>query len=253
MGVGLALPTEWYKEFFRGVALDFWSAAATEEQTRAEVDFLERALRLAPSASVLDVPCGLGRHSIELARRGASVTGVDYSAEATGRAQVRAAELGVEVDWRTSDMRNLPWTSEFDGALCFGNSFGYLDADGMRAFLESIARALRPDARFVFDTGMTAESILPHLREREWLEIGDVMFLEENRYHAAEGCLETHYTFVRGGVTERRVGLHFIFTVREICAMLEVAGFRVEGLLGGISGAPFALGGRYLIVVAQKR
>ncbi len=68
---------KWYESFFHGIVLDMWRAAASPEQTRLEADFLERALGLRPGARVLDVPCGFGRHSLELASRGYRPTGVD--------------------------------------------------------------------------------------------------------------------------------------------------------------------------------
>jgi len=49
---------KWYESFFQGIVLDMWRAAASPQQTRLEVDFLERALKLRPGARVLDVPCG---------------------------------------------------------------------------------------------------------------------------------------------------------------------------------------------------
>ncbi len=150
-------------------------------------------------------------------------------------------------------MRDLPWRSEFDGAFCFGNSFGFLDPDGNRAFVQAVSRALETGARFVLDSGMAAESVLPHLREREWRQIGDILFLEENRYDAVERCIETTYTFVRGGETHTRTGLHWIYTVREIRHLLAEAGLMTEGLYGSLDGGPFQVGSSYLLLVAEKR
>lgn len=65
--------------------------------------------------------------------------------------------------------------------------------------MNRIARALKPGAYFIMDSGMTAESVLPRLREYEWARVNDILFLEENRYIAEHSCIETTYTFVRGG------------------------------------------------------
>ena len=75
------MPSNWYENFFHGVALDLWRKVVTPEQTRAEADFLEKALALQPGARVLDVPCGNGRISLELASRGYQGTGVDIAEE----------------------------------------------------------------------------------------------------------------------------------------------------------------------------
>jgi cyclopropane fatty-acyl-phospholipid synthase-like methyltransferase len=246
------LDTRWYEGFFLGIALDFWRKAVPPEQTRREADFLEHALRLRPGARVLDVPCGAGRHSIELASRGYRMTGVDLSREGIEEARGRARATGPGVEWRQGDMRDLPWESEFDAAFCFGNSFGYLEPDGTRSFVRAVGRALRPGARFVMDTGNAAESVLPRRQEREWAQVEDILFLEENRYHAAESCVETIYTFVRGGETITRTGLHWVYTIREMRDLLAGAGLVVKDVLGSLEGEAFQVGSPYLVLVAEK-
>jgi hypothetical protein len=103
------------------------------------------------------------------------------------------------------------------------------------------------------DTGMIAETLLPNLRDRDETQIGDVRFIEENTYHAAESCLETRYTFVRGGVAQTRAGLHWIYTIGEIGRFLADAGMAVTGLYGSLDERPFAVGDRVLNLVARKQ
>jgi SAM-dependent methyltransferase len=67
------------------------------KNTLPEVDFLIEELALPSGGSVLDVGCGTGRHSIELARRGYSVTGLDLSRQMLARAAVAAEAAGVGV------------------------------------------------------------------------------------------------------------------------------------------------------------
>jgi len=75
------MQSNWQTNFFRGAALDAWRRFVNPENIRADADFLERALHLNPGARLLDVPCGNGRHAIELAGRGYRMTGLDQSAE----------------------------------------------------------------------------------------------------------------------------------------------------------------------------
>src|SRR6266568_7415380 len=71
--------SNWFEDFFHGVANDLWRKCMSPEQTRAEADFLEQTFE--PRSRLLDVPCGNGRHCFELARRGCRMTGLDISTE----------------------------------------------------------------------------------------------------------------------------------------------------------------------------
>jgi len=244
------IKTNWYEDFFHGVANELWRKCVSSEQTRAEADFLEKTL--GSKTRLLDVPCGNGRLALELARRGCRTTGVDLSKEFVQEATDAAAAVGLAVEFVRGDMKQLTWKSEFDGAFCFGNSFGYLIYADMTAFVAGVARALKAGGRFVIDTGATAESILATLKEREWYQIDDIIFAIENRYLADVSCLETKGTFVQNGKLETRTWWHWVYTVGEIRRMLEGAGLAVTNLYTSLDQQPFKLGDQRLIIVAQK-
>jgi SAM-dependent methyltransferase len=246
------MENDWYRGFFKGLMVEMWQNAVSPEWTRSEVDFLEVELRLRPGQRVLDVPCGFGRHALEMAKRGYVVTGVDVSEEMIAAGRAKAAGENLHVDWRLAEMRELPGNVEFDAAYCFGNSFGYLDRAGMRSFLAAITRALKPGARFAFDYGLAAECILPRFKDREWSPVNDLYFLEENRYHLAEGSVETIYTTIRDGKSETRTGWHWVYTASEVQAMLREAGLEPRAMYGSCARQPFTLGSMVLIMAAEK-
>jgi SAM-dependent methyltransferase len=245
------MESEWHKDFFRGVALDVWRGAVSPEQTRAEADFLEKVLEFSPGARLLDVPCGSGRHSLELASRGYRTTGVDIAEEFVREAQTRAA-CGLQAEFLLGDMRHLPWQSEFDGAFCFGNSFGYTEHKGTVDFLSALSRTLKRGSRFALETGLAAESILPKLQERGWVEIGNILFLSARRYEAAESRLYIQYTFVRDGKQETRGASQQVYTVAEIRRLLEQAGLGTVALYSSLDQQPYQLGSPRLLLVAEK-
>src|SRR5262249_37313301 len=158
-----------------------------------------------------------GRITLELAARGYGLTGVDLADGFIDEARRRSAERGLAADWRQSDMRDLPWSAAFDGAFCWGNSFGYLDHEGTAAFLQAAAGALKPGARFVLETGAALESLLPNFQERRWYEVGDILFLVANHYDPTRGRLETEYTFIRAGTTDKRLGFQRAYSCSELC------------------------------------
>lgn len=243
------MESNWHIDFFRDVALEYWRRAVPATVTRSEADFLEKIFGPAPKA-LLDVPCGNGRHAVELAGRGYLLTGVDASEEYI--AEARAASP--QTRWVLGDMCDLPWEEEFHGAYCLGNSFCYLDGVwGARSFLAAVAGALKPGGKFVVATGMVAESILPSLGKGRWHRMGDMIVLSENQYHAAESRLDIQYTFIQHGKVETRPSSSYCFTVAELCRMHAAAGLDVVELLGSVGGEAYQLGSLGLWMVSEKR
>jgi len=247
------LQPEWFETFFQGVAVEFWNRAITPAFTLTEVDFLERALAPPPGASLLDIPCGSGRHSVELARRGYRMTGIDLSADFLSVARSRAAEAQVEMDLRHGDMRHPSLDSDaFEGAFCFGNSFPYLDRTAAVTFLRALHSALRPAGRLVIDTGCDAESILPTLLPQRWHRFDDIIVMSKASYIAAASRIDIDDTFIQGGRIETRPSSSYVFTVAELTRMLFDSGFEVAALEGGFAGERFELGSPRLVLTAQR-
>jgi SAM-dependent methyltransferase len=243
----------WYRTFFSGVVNEFWQQVMPAEHTRAEVEFAAGELRLTAGSRVLDVPCGHGRHTVELARRGYRVTGIDISADNLARAERAATEAGVRLDLRQADMGELGVLPAFDAAVTLGNSFGYLDHPGTSRLVQSVAAALQPGGRWLIDTGMTAESLLVNLRdELEYPSPTGIGIKIKNRYLVDISCLETEMDFIGGGQTETRRFWHWVFTVGEIRRMLAAAGLNVVAMYAGINREPFAVGCPFLYLVAEK-
>lgn len=241
---------KWFETFFSDVAVEFWKRVIPAAATLAEVEFLEKALALKPGASVLDVPCGHGRHSTLLAECGYRVTGVDLSEDALAEALAAGTQ---RVDFRKGDMRSLPLEgAQFDAACCMGNSFVYLDYGEAGEFLTSLSRALRPGARLVLDFGCAAESLLPALQKMRWHRAGDIIMLSSNRYLASKSRLDIEYTFIQNGRMETRPASSYIFTASEYTRMLDRAGFDVLAMNGGIAGEAFELGSPRLVITARR-
>ncbi len=247
------MPTNWWKNFFHGVALDFWRAVVSNEQTRAEADFIQKHLQLSAGAKVLDVPCGNARLSVELARRGFQLTSVDIAPEFIAEGKMKSSKAGFPIDLYERDMRDLPWTGEFAGAFCFGNSFGYLDDQGNLDFLKAVSNALRPGAKFLLDIGAIAECLLPAFQENRSFEVGGITLVADSRYDHAQGRMFTEYSFIRDGQTDKRPASQRIYTYHELTELLQEAGFETVAAYSSLSGDPFKLGTHRLLLVSEKQ
>ena len=235
--------------------MDLWRKAIPPERTRVEVEFLEKALKAPQGGHLPDVPCGNGRHPRELAARGYGVTGMDISEEFLDEARATSSAAGLRAEWVLGDMgdlQDLKLDGKFNGAFCFGNSFGYMGYERMAAFLAGVSGSLKKGSHFVVDTGMAAESILPNMETRTWYKVDDILMLIEHQYDSRQSRMDTEYTFLRDGKQETRKASHWVFTVAEIERLLNQAGLRAIKLIESTDEQPFKLGSPRLILRVEK-
>ena len=122
--------------------------------TTGECDFIEKELDFDKSLRILDVGCGTGRHTLELTKRGYSVTGIDLSESQLNRAREKAVNHNLTIDFRLQDARELTFDREFDMAimLCEGG-FPLMETDEMNyEILKSVTKSLKKPGKFIFTT-----------------------------------------------------------------------------------------------------
>ena len=124
------------------------------ERVAAAHGQVTRILALADvsAGAVLDLCCGPGRHAVEFARRGFTVTGVDRSPYLLERARESADAAGTRVEWVLDDMREFQRPAAFDLACNLFTSFGYFarEEDNLRV-LRNVRQSLRDGGTFVMD------------------------------------------------------------------------------------------------------
>lgn len=125
------LTKEWYEALFENYANTYEKEPFTKG-TMGECDFIEKEIGYNKYLRILDIGCGTGRHSTELAKRGYHVTGIDLSDSMLEKAGENAKRQRVQVAFEKHDARRLPFTSEFDIALmiCEG-AFPLMETDEM--------------------------------------------------------------------------------------------------------------------------
>ena len=144
---------QWYEELFTNFG-DQYDKQQFTAGTQGEVDFIENEIDHNRATRILDIGCGTGRHSIELARRGYHVVGIDLSESMLSKARAKAKSAGVDVEYLQADARQLHFHNEFDLAimLCEG-AFPLMQTDEMNfMILQSAANALRTGGKFIFTT-----------------------------------------------------------------------------------------------------
>jgi SAM-dependent methyltransferase len=241
---------DWFVDFMEGLKAEFWRGVS-EPWADDDAAAIAALLDLPEGASVLDAPCGGGRIAVRLAERGLLVTGIDISEPEIADARRVADERGVDTRFEVRDVRDAP-TREFDGLVCWGNSFGYLTHDGTVDQVRAARRALRSGGRLVLETATVAESAFP-LADGLDYTAGEVRMEGSSRYDARRSRILTELRLsAPGREPEVATSVHHVHTAGEIVRLLEGAGFEVEDLLGDpVQRTPFGPGSPRLVVLAR--
>ena len=143
---------KWYERLFTNYARTYDTECFTQG-TVQETGFIEREIRFNRKVKILDVGCGTGRHSIELARRGYDVTGLDLSENQLSRAREKAEAAGVRVNFVRGDARKFSFREKFGLVimLCEGG-FSLMGTDEENfAILKCCSRALKKDGKLILN------------------------------------------------------------------------------------------------------
>lgn len=162
----ISTDASWYKKIW---TLDIKNMSWVEE-TPGQVDFLRDALALTGKERVLDLACGFGRHSLELAKRGCSVVGIDITKEYVDDANKSAQAEGLDAKFYLGDIREVSYKDEFDIVLNLADgAIGYLENDAENAKIFQVAaRALKSGGKHLIDicNGAYARK---HFPKRHWV------------------------------------------------------------------------------------
>ena len=144
---------QWYESLFENFAKSYDNEAFVKG-TVGECDFIEKETGFNKSMRIIDIGCGTGRHSIELAKRGYTVTGIDLSESQLAYAKEKAGAQNLQIDFKKHDARGLPFKNEFDLAimLCEG-AFPLMETDEMNfEILKNVNQSLKIPGKFIFTT-----------------------------------------------------------------------------------------------------
>ncbi len=114
---------------------------------RLEKELVFSLLTVKSGEMALDVGCGTGNYTIELAKRGLKVTGIDSSEEMMAWAREKAGKDGLNIPFQVADAQMLPFLD---------NSFDLIVSNGLLCFLKEpektlmeMNRVLKPGGRLV--------------------------------------------------------------------------------------------------------
>lgn len=234
MGSVVEVPPDWYRSGFPPIT----AAMPWADRTEAEVDRAIVMLRPEGGERILDLACGIGRHSLELRRRGFEVVGVDISPDLLEMAEREAEAQSLEVTFMQADLRELALNDEFDIVLSLNDgAVGYFETDEEnRRTFEVIAQALREGGGHLMQLPNVLHSE-KNLPQKSWIVGESTLELSDHHWNAEDRYIEGSTVPIRiGEVFEKYEEIPFrqrLYTAEELAEIYESVGMRLANTFAG--------------------
>jgi len=221
------------------------------ERVPGEIDYLLDRLsdNRYKTNRILDMNCGIGRHSVELARRGIKMLGTDISPTYIEVAEEKAREAGVseKTDFRVTDMRKiaekLSDEEPFDGIICLQTALGYYDDNTEEDIICQCYKLVKPGGFFALDIA-NRDWLLQHYASTSHREVGDYRILVARKYDVWKSRNIDTWTYLRkkddGNYEEvKTITLDCrLWSPHELISLFEKAGFKHKGIYSGTLTSP---------------
>jgi SAM-dependent methyltransferase len=245
---------QWYKKVW---TLDIQDASWVEG-TATEVDFIVDVLSLSDGERVLDLACGFGRHSLELARRGHKVVGVDITETYIAEAARHATKEKLDARFICADLREVSFGPEFDVVLNLADgAIGFLENDdeNLKIF-DLVASSLKGGGRHIM--GVTnAGYARKHFPRRHW-EIGarSVALADFVWDQSLRRMLYTGHTLKFGEILKvpnDSTSSIRLYTIEELTTILSYRGMAVDNAFGAYEKSIPASDDRFPLIVCSHK
>lgn len=229
------------------------------ERTQLEIDGIIRLSDIKKKSSILDVPCGYGRHSIGLSTKGYQLVGVDLNKEHVKEAKKNAEDEGQTLTFLEGNMRKLNASlyDRFDLVINMFYSFGYFeDEEDNIQTMGEFYRAIKTEGTLFLHIGVRPELDAQgqsYFNETRKLKNGKSLLVERN-YDPTSKRIIGSWTIISSDGIEDKLTPYSVRTYSsdELRKMAIKEGFNDIKFYGGFKGEDFSKQSRQMIMVARK-
>ncbi len=240
---------QWWQKFFTPIIGEIMFTPRAQQSQR-EVDQILKNVKLKKSARVLDLACGVGRHSVIFAKKDFEAVGLDYSKTFLEDAKKLAKKEKVRAQFVQGDMKNLKphfQNGEFDLVASLFNSFGYFEIrSDDKIMLKEVFRVLKPGGQFVLNT-LNGKGVATVLQQRAAVgrePIKNVFVIDLASYDKKRRKTVANWTVVDARKPKTQIHRSAfeqnVYTHSELKSLLRDAGFKIEKTWALLHGGKFS-------------
>lgn len=257
--------TLWTDEHISKKMLEYHLSQDVEAASR-KFEFIDRSVAwivshfgLGPLTRVADFGCGPGLYTLRLAKRGAAVTGIDFSANSLAYARQAAADAGLEIEYIHRNYLEFETGERYDLITLIYCDYCALSPQQRETLLGKFHRFLKPGGSVLLDVHSLAyfhqkeesQSYARNWLDHFWSPNPYYSFMTTFKYEAEKISLDKH-TIIEAD--RRRVIYNWLqhFDPDSLRAEFEAAGFEVQAFFGDVAGAAYDQNGRDFAIVGKR-
>ena len=242
---------DWFVDLYDEFRMRTGFGRISEQETRKDVDFICNVLDLHEGAKVLDLFCGTGRHSLDLARRGYLATGIELNPDYLELGKQSSKGIANAPKFIQGDVRYIDFGEGYDAVIVMFQSFGYFSDLEDKSVLSKIFDSLKPKGRFLIEI-LNRDWILKNFVEIQENIIDGIRVIEKREFDV----LTSRNNFViqrheKDGIVTK-VGSWRMYSAHEMKNLLEGIGFRMVGGYSNLEKEPLTIDTRLMRMVFEK-
>jgi SAM-dependent methyltransferase len=219
----------------------------------------ERRLK---GCKILDVPCGIGRVAVPLAKLGYSVTGIDFSPHLVDAAKKKARKFSVTnrasfAIGKMKDVGSMFPEGYFDVAINIFTSIGYGSDQDDLSFFTSLRRAVKSGGFFIISGLANRDYLISHSVQNLYEETGKVVIMHQDEFDVMHSRMKGKWSFyLKDGKTlkltaECPLELR-LYTPHELVKMLERTGWKTTAIYDSLTfRRPYSSDVNAMTLIAQ--
>lgn len=224
------------------------------EDIKPAINFISTALSLSSSARILDLCCGPGRYSIELAHKGFTVVGIDLNDDYIALARKISKDEKVSVEFLVGAMREVPFENYFDAIINVTTSFGYFDDENdNQGVIQAIAKALKKNGIFLLEMA-NRDYLLKNFLSKDWDKFeNNRIKLTEREFDYIRGRINSNFEILNNDGTKERFAHSWrAYTLVELVSILNNYGLSISNVYGDWMCNKYSVDSQRVVVVCKK-